>query len=451
MTSARYPQITDELLSAYIDNQVTDDEKALIEAAVAEDPMLAWQLESLRYTVDLLHTLPQLALPRSFVLSDAQLVDGAVSMPALAEPARMRAAPARRTPRSAPEAGGFWVGWRNFWQMGNLFLRNAAAASLAIFLVVSAGGALLQSQLPTSAQVAIVSETSEFAPQPLAATAAPTTSDAQAVALAQTTTTQATSNAETGREEAVAMEKQVEGQTSAVDGSALPTGVTPLSSTARAQSVDRAQGLAQAGSAAATDIAGGQGGSVTMPSDAAMGGELAAPPGHQPDNRDLAPPEPQTQPSPSQAAMAAASVGSADSFSTARSVVVTNLVTTEAVTAADTVSATVVISSSAAVSLTESSIVSAPVMPPLASEMDVVSETLFYSTPLAVAAIQPTSSATAAPTTASTGAPYQPGVNSNATTNPLSLLRIFQLTSALAALLLGVLWWRSRSTSPATR
>ncbi len=449
MTSSRYPQITDELLSAYIDNQVTGDEKALIEAAVIEDPMLAWQLESLRYTVDLLHTLPQLALPRSFVLSDAQLLDGAVSMPALAEPARMRAATARRAPRSAPEPGGFWVGWRNFWQVGNLFLRNAAAASLAIFLVVSVGGAVLQSQLPTSAQVAIVSEASESVPQPTIATAAPTASGAQAVALVQTTTTQATSNAETSREEAVSMEKQVEGQTQTVDGSAPPTEVTPLSSANRTLPADSVQALAQAGPAAATDLAGGQGGNAAMPPDAPMGGELADSPGSQPGNQDLAPPEPRAQ--PSQAAIAAASVGSADSFSTARSAVVTNLVATESVTAADTVSATVVISSSTAVSLTESSIVSAPVMSSLASETDAVSATLFYSAPIAEAAIQPTSNATAVPTNESNGARYQPSVDSNVVSNPLSLLRNFQFASALAALFLGVLWWRSRSTSPATR
>ena len=451
MTSSRYPQITDELLSAYIDNQVTDDEKALIEAAVVEDPMLAWQLESLRYTVELLHTLPQLALPRSFVLSDAQLLDGAVSMPALAEPARMRAATARRAPRAAPEPGGFWVGWRNFWQVGNLFLRNAAAASLAIFLVVSAGGAVLQLQLPTSAQVTIVSEVSGSAQQPTIATAAPTASGAQAVALAQTTTTQATSNAETSREEAVPLEKQVEVQASAVDGSVPPTEVTPSSSASRTPPADRVQALAQAGPTVTTDLAGGQGGSVTMPSDAARGGELAAPPGSQPGNQDLAPPEPQAQPSPLQAAMAAASVGSADSFSTARSAVVTNLVATEPVTGADTFSATVVISSSTAVSLTESFIVSAPATSSLASETDAVSETLFYSAPRAEAAIQPTSNATAGPTSESTVVHYQPSVDSNVASNPLSLLRIFQLTSALAALLLSVLWWRSRSTSPETR
>ena len=449
MTSSRYPQITDELLSAYIDNQVTDDEKALIEAAVIEDPMLAWQLESLRYTVDLLHTLPQLALPRSFVLSDAQLLDGAVSMPALAEPARMRAATARRAPRSAPEPGGFWVGWRNFWQVGNLFLRNAAAASLAIFLVVSVGGAVLQSQLPTSAQVAIVSEVSESVPQPTTATAAPTASGAQAVALVQTTTTQATSNAETSREEAVTLEKQVELQVSAVDGSAPPTEVTPLSSANRTLPADSVQALAQAGPAAATDLAGGQGGSVTMPSDAARGGELADSPGSQPGNQDLAPPEPRAQ--PSQAAIAAASVGSADSFSTARSAVVTNLVATESVTGADTISTTVAISSSTSVSLAESFIVSAPVMSSLASETDAVSATLFYSAPIAEAAIQPTSNATAVPTNESNGARYQPSVDSNVVSNPLSLLRNFQFASALAALFLGVLWWRSRSTSPATR
>jgi hypothetical protein len=241
----------------------------------------------------------------------------------------------------------------------------------------------------------------------------------------------------------------VEGQTSAVDSSAVPTEVTPLSSTARAQSVDSTQGLAQAGSGAATDSAGGQRGSVIMPSDGPMGGELAAPLGSEPDNRDLAPPEPQTQPSPLQAAMTAP-VGSADSFSTARSAVVTNLVATESVTAADTVSTTGVISSSMAVSLTESSIVSASVMPSLTSETDSVSETLFYSAPIAAVAIQPAASATAVPTNESTRVPYQPGVNS-VNTNPISLLRIFQLTSALAALLLGVLWWRSRSTNPEIR
>jgi len=247
------------------------------------------------------------------------------------------------------------------------------------------------------------------------------------------------------------MEKQVEGQTQTVDGSAPPTEVTPLSSANRAQSVDSVQALTQAGPAAATEIAGGQGGSVTMPPDAPMGGELAAPPGQQPDNRDLAPPEPQAQPSPLQAAMAAASVGSADSFSTARSAVVTNLVATESVTIADTISTTVAISSSTSVSLAESFIVSAPVMSSLASETDAVSETLFYSAPIAEAAIQPTSNATAVPTNKSNGARYQPSVDSNVVSNPLSLLRNFQFASALAALFLGVLWWRSRSTSPATR
>ncbi len=110
MTSSRYPQITDELLSAYIDNQVTDDDKALIETAVAEDPLLAWQLESLRYTVDLLHTLPQLALPRSFILSDAQLVDSAVSMPALTEPTRVRSAARAHRSRLPNWVALGWVG-----------------------------------------------------------------------------------------------------------------------------------------------------------------------------------------------------------------------------------------------------------------------------------------------------------------------------------------------------
>ena len=51
MTTAPYPQVTNELLSAYIDEAVTEEERRLVEHAVAEDADVAWRLESLRATV----------------------------------------------------------------------------------------------------------------------------------------------------------------------------------------------------------------------------------------------------------------------------------------------------------------------------------------------------------------------------------------------------------------
>ncbi|HRW10840.1 MAG TPA: hypothetical protein P5121_37315, partial [Caldilineaceae bacterium] len=74
MSLSRFPQITNELLSAYLDGLVTDDERQLIERALTEDAEIAWRLESLRQTVQLLQSMPALALPKSFTL-DAALVE----------------------------------------------------------------------------------------------------------------------------------------------------------------------------------------------------------------------------------------------------------------------------------------------------------------------------------------------------------------------------------------
>jgi anti-sigma factor RsiW len=73
MTTARDPEITDELLSAYIDEDISDDDRRLIEQAAADDPDIAWRLATLRETVRLLHELPALALPRSFLLTPEQV------------------------------------------------------------------------------------------------------------------------------------------------------------------------------------------------------------------------------------------------------------------------------------------------------------------------------------------------------------------------------------------
>ena len=73
MSLSRYPQITEDLLSDYLDDLVSDEERQMIEKAVADDPQIAWQLASLQQTVSLLQNLSAFALPRSFVIDEAML------------------------------------------------------------------------------------------------------------------------------------------------------------------------------------------------------------------------------------------------------------------------------------------------------------------------------------------------------------------------------------------
>ena len=201
MTPSRYPHITDELLSAYIDNSVTEDEKALIEAAISSESTIAWRLETLRYTVNLLNSLPNVALPRSFVLSESQVAHGTAQPTMVAQTNPRRINPrVGQSDRVGP--GGFWQGWRDFWQVGNLFLRNAAAASLAIFLVLSASNffvthgtspsrqpiGLTQSAPTTLAYGAVATATenvqvaSDRLPRPMATPIAPQVTGAQSKA-----------------------------------------------------------------------------------------------------------------------------------------------------------------------------------------------------------------------------------------------------------------------------
>ena len=133
---SQYSHVTDDLLSAYLDDAVTASERTLVETAVANDPDIAWRLMTLRYTVDLLGKLPEIPLPRSFILSEAMAAEAVV------EPTSAQAPRPAPHPRLAvePQPAGFWASWRSFWQGGNLFLRNAAAASLAAFIVLAVGG-----------------------------------------------------------------------------------------------------------------------------------------------------------------------------------------------------------------------------------------------------------------------------------------------------------------------
>ena len=113
MTNPRFPTrstIDDELLSAYIDGQVTAAERQRVEQALATDAQVRERYETLRLTVNLMQHTPPLRVPRAFVLSEAQVLAAGGKVKGVEQP-------------------GFW-GW--------LFPRfmPLAAAAVAILLVV---------------------------------------------------------------------------------------------------------------------------------------------------------------------------------------------------------------------------------------------------------------------------------------------------------------------------
>lgn len=142
MTGSRQPQLNEELLSAYLDNEVTVEERTLVEAAIAADPAVAWQVESLRQTVHLLQALPPLALPRAFTLdtvaADAQVIKAVTA--AQAEPVQRRVVNTRPVakPTTNEQQSIWWQRFLQIWQGGNLHLRNAAAVAFTLLIVLFA-------------------------------------------------------------------------------------------------------------------------------------------------------------------------------------------------------------------------------------------------------------------------------------------------------------------------
>ncbi len=130
MTSFTGSQISQELLSAYIDGEVNSQEQQLIEHAVAADPEIAWQVESLRRTVALLADLPAIALPQSFVVPEARVADVV---------AARRAAKRQKTGQLTKSDGDWWQTLLDFLGGGNLLLRNGAAVAAVAFFVLMAG------------------------------------------------------------------------------------------------------------------------------------------------------------------------------------------------------------------------------------------------------------------------------------------------------------------------
>lgn len=66
------PQIRD-LLSPYLDGEVTADERTRVESALLKSPELRAELNSLRHTVQMMQSLPRIPAPRPFTLSAADV------------------------------------------------------------------------------------------------------------------------------------------------------------------------------------------------------------------------------------------------------------------------------------------------------------------------------------------------------------------------------------------
>jgi len=101
------------MLSAYLDGEVTPQERLQIERAAAQDSDTAWRLASLQQTVTLVKALPRVSLPRSFTLSEADVAP----------------------PRAAAPASAPW--WRALFDP--ILLRNATAMTAVLFLVLLMG------------------------------------------------------------------------------------------------------------------------------------------------------------------------------------------------------------------------------------------------------------------------------------------------------------------------
>lgn len=67
--------VDEELVAAYIDGDVTVEERQRVENAMAADEQVAWEVNTLRQTVELLQDLPSVPLPRSFALTEDQVKD----------------------------------------------------------------------------------------------------------------------------------------------------------------------------------------------------------------------------------------------------------------------------------------------------------------------------------------------------------------------------------------
>ena len=129
MTPQNMHSVDEELVAAFVDGEVTTEERQRVEAAMAADEQVAWEVNTLRETVELLQDLPAVPLPRSFVLKEDQVADVLLERRSRAIATAAPAA-ADQDPQDSP-----WQRFLRFLNGGDLALRNAAALA-AVLLVL---------------------------------------------------------------------------------------------------------------------------------------------------------------------------------------------------------------------------------------------------------------------------------------------------------------------------
>jgi hypothetical protein len=129
MTPQNMHSVDEELVAAFVDGDVTAEERQRVEAAMASDEQVAWEVNTLRQTVELLQDLPAVPLPRSFVLTEDQVADVLLERRSRAIATAAPAA-ADQDPQDSP-----WQRFLRFLNGGDLALRNAAALA-AVLLVL---------------------------------------------------------------------------------------------------------------------------------------------------------------------------------------------------------------------------------------------------------------------------------------------------------------------------
>lgn len=134
--------VDEELVTAYIDGDASVDERLRVEAAMAADEQVAWEVNTLRQTVELLQEVPSVPLPRSFTLTEDQVED-------VLQARRGRVTVDTASSRDIePPADTAWQRFLRFLNGGDLALRNAAAlAAVLLLLVYVAESQMLQPQL----------------------------------------------------------------------------------------------------------------------------------------------------------------------------------------------------------------------------------------------------------------------------------------------------------------
>lgn len=408
MTTSRFPdlpEITDELLSAYIDNAVTESERARIEQALREDSNVAWRLATLRETVQMLQALPVLNAPRAFVLTPEMVgqrhTEPIATAPVVAQNEGSVQYPRRQPASPSIAQPGWWArwvdGWRIFWKGGSPVWRNALATSMAALLVLLALPTLLRSNTVNNlATPAVMSQSGQESVAPASEAIAEIAADAANGAVAATSAAKQGANA-TAVQTSVATSVAVVAMTAPAEAE-----VVAASAAVRVIPGERTTEDALSGVASAEDA----------PAYAAAAGAPAAP--------EIAAAMPESAAMPEGAMLAAPDIRAASSTAASAMAAPTSSSTNE------TTDASIAAPAGAATNTPMAT------TPPTATAMSTM------STAAAVAAGE---SAARGMATAAAVAPTLPPAANGA---PPSILAWLQWAALVGVVTFGFLWWRSR-------